>query len=58
VTAPLLLCGSLHDPGVGRIKVGMLIGDEPAVDLRTRVLLEFAGSDRLLPARSQVRRVR
>lgn len=41
VTAPLLLCGQLHDAGVGRIKVGMLIGDDPAVDLRKRVVLKY-----------------
>lgn len=41
VSVPLLLCGSLHDAGVGRIKVGLIVGDT-SVDLRKRVRIKYA----------------
>ncbi|MDF1602274.1 hypothetical protein [Nocardioides sp. YIM 152315] len=40
VTAPLLLCGAVHEAGVGRIKVGLLVGDTDET-LRKRVTLKY-----------------
>ena len=40
LTVPLQLCGSDHDAGVGRIKVGLIVGDS-SVDLHKRVLIKY-----------------
>lgn len=40
VKVPLLLCGAVHDAGVGKIKVGLIVGGT-SVDLRRRVLIKY-----------------